>query len=68
MERRMKNKTMKDPAQIKQILHDAKRARDYYAALLVEGNLNEDQFKRACEGVARTAIIKAALTSLEVMR
>ena len=64
----MKQQTMKDPERIRQILADAKKAREHFAELLAEGDLTENQFIVACESVARTVIIKAALTSLEVMR
>lgn len=64
----MKQQTMKDPERIRQLLADAKAARDFFAEALVQGDLNEVEFKVACENVAKTVIIKAALTSLEVMR
>ena len=64
----MKKEIMRDREQLKRIVADA----DSYLAsihnVLIEGELDEVQFKSVCSDATKMVIIKAAVTSMEAMR
>ena len=64
----MKKEIMRDREKLSRIVVDAD---SYLASLhevLIEGELDEDQFKAACRDASKMVIIKAAVSSMEVMR
>ena len=64
----VKREIMRDREKLSRIVADAD---GYLASLnevLIEGELNEDQFKAACSDASKMVIVKAAINSLEVMK
>jgi hypothetical protein len=53
---------------LKDILDNAQRALDTAAEYLTEGDVEEAEFKLLCNVAARAAIVRAAITSMEVMK
>ena len=64
----MKREIMRDREKLLKIVADA----DAYLAtafdLLEEGDFGEEDFKALCQGASRAVIVKAAVTSMEVMK
>ena len=50
------------------ILAEATKQRKKLVALLESGEVNEEQFKLACDTLAKCVIAQAAVNSLEVMK
>ena len=64
----MKREIMRDREALSRIVADAD---SYLASLhevLIEGELDESQFKAACSDASKMVIVKAAINSLEVMK
>jgi uncharacterized membrane protein len=64
----MEKKTMKDKAKLTKLLKHCNQAQELIAEQLAAGDVNEQEFVDACNAYSRTVIIKAGITSLEVMR
>ena len=58
----------KDKPQLSAILAEATKQRARLVALLESGEVNEEQFKLACDTLAKCVIAQAAVNSLEVMK
>ena len=63
-------KTIKasDKPKLLEVLAEATKQRQRLTALLVQGDVNEEQFKLACDTLAKCVIAQAAVNSLEVMK
>lgn len=61
-------RTQKDKPALRKILDLAKAERDKLTALLAQGDLNEEQFRLACDRLAKMVIVQAAVSSMEVMK
>lgn len=63
-------KTIKhsDKPQLSAILAEATKQRQRLTEFLAKGDLNEEQFKLACDTLAKCVIAQAAVNSLEVMK
>lgn len=57
-----------DKAKLKEILDNAQRALDTATAYLAEGDVDEAEYKLLCNVAARAVIVRAAITSMEVMK
>lgn len=57
-----------DKPKLRELLAMAKEARDKLTARLAHGDMNETQFKQACNQLAHAVIAQAAINSLEVMK
>ena len=55
-----------DKPRLRELLALAKQERDKLAAQFAHGDMNETQFKAACNRLAQMVIVKAAVTSLGV--
>ena len=58
----------KDKPTLLGILAEATKQRQRLTALLAQGDVNEEQFKLACDTLAKCVIAQAAVNSLEVMK
>lgn len=63
-------KTIKasDKPKLLEVLAEATKQRKKLVALLESGDVNEEQFKLACDVLAKCVIAQAAVKSLEVMK
>jgi hypothetical protein len=61
-------KTIKDRAKLEQMLATAEENMQVLAEAFETGDMNDEQFKWACDLATKCAIAKAAITSLEAMR
>jgi hypothetical protein len=57
-----------DKPRLRELLALAKQERDKLAAQFAHGDMNETQFKSACNQLAHAVIAQAAINSLEVMK
>ena len=64
----MKKQIMQDKEKLKQIVADADRYLEHVQELLVEGDVDMEEFKDMCNGATRAIIIKAAISSMGVMQ
>lgn len=62
----MKPKYTRD--QLREILRDAEEKRVHWQEVLFNADLREDQVVDICNVIAQATIIKAAITSMEMMK